>query len=281
MNAETSFFLTAGFTAVMLAVQVTYLWWTSQKSPDFGFWALAAWLFAFTDFLFVYSALWYSPDARFVSRLMVTVAYGVLFLGAQRAAGRRPQVMMVAGVVIAYGLALVLFGPSHPSSVARVILSRVIWGAFCAASFLYLRSVRNHLSDSLISPAGIFLIQAIYLFLRVASYSVLGLGPGSREPALVTYVDYADAVVFDVALFVAVLIAVLKNRSDELATSRVELTTLSGLLPICAWCRKVRDDEGYWHEVTEYLVRHNEGKITHGICHACAERMHIKIEDGP
>lgn len=280
MNAETSFFLTAGFTAIMLALQLTYLWWTSQRSPDFGFWALGAWLFAFTDFLFVYSALWYSPDARFVSRLMVTVAYGVLFLGAQRAAGRRPQVLIIAAVVVAYGLALVVFGPSHPSSVARVILSRVIWGAFCLASFFYLRQTRNHLADSLISPAGIFLVQAIYLFLRVAGYGILGLGPTSREPALLTYVDYADAVVFDVALFVAVLIAVLKNRSDELAASRVELTTLSGLLPICAWCRKVRDDEGYWHEVTEYLVRHNEGKITHGICQSCADRLHIKVEEG-
>jgi PAS domain S-box-containing protein len=49
--------------------------------------------------------------------------------------------------------------------------------------------------------------------------------------------------------------------------------TLSGLLPICAWCGKVRDDEGYWQRLERYIAEHSLAEFTHGICPECAARM--------
>jgi hypothetical protein len=49
---------------------------------------------------------------------------------------------------------------------------------------------------------------------------------------------------------------------------RVE--TLRGLLPICAWCRKVRDDSGYWKQLEEYVSTHTQAEFSHGICPDCA-----------
>jgi PAS domain S-box-containing protein len=48
--------------------------------------------------------------------------------------------------------------------------------------------------------------------------------------------------------------------------------TLEGLLPICAWCRKVRDDAGYWGELERYIVDHAGASLSHGICPECAKR---------
>ena len=48
---------------------------------------------------------------------------------------------------------------------------------------------------------------------------------------------------------------------------------LSGLLPICAWCKKVRDDRSYWSSVDAYLTRHLDVQITHGICPECFARV--------
>jgi hypothetical protein len=48
---------------------------------------------------------------------------------------------------------------------------------------------------------------------------------------------------------------------------------LSGLLPICAWCRRVRDDEGYWNQLEAYVRDHTDADFSHGICPDCATRV--------
>ena len=58
---------------------------------------------------------------------------------------------------------------------------------------------------------------------------------------------------------------------------------LSGLLPICGNCKKIRDDEGYWQEVEVYIRDHSEAKFSHGICPNCMEELypeiHQKLDD--
>ncbi len=56
-----------------------------------------------------------------------------------------------------------------------------------------------------------------------------------------------------------------------------ELLTLRGLLPICASCKKVRNDHGYWEEIERYLRRHIDVDFTHGICPDCARRLYPKL----
>jgi hypothetical protein len=52
-----------------------------------------------------------------------------------------------------------------------------------------------------------------------------------------------------------------------------ELKVLSGLLPICAWCKKVRDDGGYWSKIEAYLAERTDAQFTHGICPECNEKL--------
>lgn len=59
----------------------------------------------------------------------------------------------------------------------------------------------------------------------------------------------------------------------ELQTALREIKTLSGLLPICAWCKKVRDDEGYWKKIDVYVTEHSDATFTHGICPDCLKEV--------
>ena len=49
---------------------------------------------------------------------------------------------------------------------------------------------------------------------------------------------------------------------------------LSGLLPICAHCKKIRDDKGYWNQIESYLHKHSDAELSHGICPECAEKFY-------
>jgi hypothetical protein len=62
--------------------------------------------------------------------------------------------------------------------------------------------------------------------------------------------------------------------SVQLATALEEVKTLSGLLPICAHCKNVRDDEGYWQKVEGYVRARTDAEFSHGICPVCLEKYH-------
>jgi hypothetical protein len=62
----------------------------------------------------------------------------------------------------------------------------------------------------------------------------------------------------------------------DLQTTLNEVKQLSGLLPICASCKKIRDDKGYWNQIETYISAHSEAQFTHGICPECAKRLYPK-----
>jgi len=56
---------------------------------------------------------------------------------------------------------------------------------------------------------------------------------------------------------------------EELTEALSKAKTLAGLLPICAHCKKIRDEEGDWHQVEAYISQHSDAEFTHGICPQC------------
>ena len=63
--------------------------------------------------------------------------------------------------------------------------------------------------------------------------------------------------------------ASLTTRVRELEDALAQVKQLQGLLPICCYCKKIRDDKNYWQKVEEYLQIHSEVKFSHGICPDC------------
>jgi len=59
----------------------------------------------------------------------------------------------------------------------------------------------------------------------------------------------------------------------ELRDALASVQALSGLLPICAVCKKIRDDTGYWQQLERYIKDHSEADFTHGLCPECAEEL--------
>jgi len=60
---------------------------------------------------------------------------------------------------------------------------------------------------------------------------------------------------------------------SHLRSALAGLKRLRGLLPICAWCKKVRDDQGYWKQVEKYIEENSEASFTHGICPECLDQV--------
>jgi phosphoserine phosphatase RsbU/P len=76
-----------------------------------------------------------------------------------------------------------------------------------------------------------------------------------------------------VGLRVSELQRSLADRVADLETALARVKQLQGLLPICSYCKKVRDDQNYWQQVDSYISKHSEVEFSHSICPSCYERV--------
>ena len=67
------------------------------------------------------------------------------------------------------------------------------------------------------------------------------------------------------------------KTNHELQVSLSEVKTLSGLLPICASCKNIRDDKGYWNQIDHYIEKHSDVDFSHGICPDCMAKLYPEI----
>ncbi len=71
----------------------------------------------------------------------------------------------------------------------------------------------------------------------------------------------------------------LAERVTELEEAMARVRQLDGLLPICAWCKKIRNDGNYWQQVEHYITEHTEARFSHSICPECrAEHVEPELE---
>lgn len=67
---------------------------------------------------------------------------------------------------------------------------------------------------------------------------------------------------------------------DELRVAVSQIRTLRGLLPICASCKRIRDDSGYWQQIESYVRDHSEAEFSHSICPACIDKLYPELREG-
>ncbi len=84
-------------------------------------------------------------------------------------------------------------------------------------------------------------------------------------------------VTIEVALYKHAKESEVRRLVIELEAALAKVKLLSGLLPICASCNKIRDEEGEWHIIEKYIAAHSEAEFTHGICPRCVEKLYPEL----
>ena len=122
-------------------------------------------------------------------------------------------------------------------------------------------------------------------------YYVIGGAPLAEIDLLFELVGlFASVFMFLGVVFVTPLFKSIKQSEGEqkklvgeLQKALSDVNKLSGMLPICSSCKKIRDDKGYWNQIDVYVSEHSEAEFSHGICPECARKLYPeyikKIED--
>ncbi len=64
----------------------------------------------------------------------------------------------------------------------------------------------------------------------------------------------------------------------ELRAALAQVKTLSGMIPICAGCKKIRDDQNFWHQVQSYVSQHTDARFSHGLCPDCIAKYYPELD---
>lgn len=119
-------------------------------------------------------------------------------------------------------------------------------------------------------PTPVVMLTAYETTVLVDEASMAGAGAYLVKPPKAR--DLERAIVIAMARFQDLI--ALRRLNDELQATLAKVKLLSGLLPICASCKKIRDDQGYWQQVEIYIRNHSEAEFTHGMCPDCMARYY-------
>lgn len=70
----------------------------------------------------------------------------------------------------------------------------------------------------------------------------------------------------------------LEEANRKLQEALTKVKTLSGFIPICASCKKIRDDKGYWNQIEAYIQKHSNAEFSHGICPECLKKLYPEFD---
>jgi hypothetical protein len=269
MGQETITYLTNIIIGTILAGLMTHYWWRQGRSPTMRYWMLSAWVMTAADIFFAVRPELPHWAAKLIPTLLVTVGQAVLLLGAQRTAHLPRTWRLVAGVVLLHLAMLIGLLYSTQVSSWRMVCNGVIWGGLSLGSAWCLREARPMFWNSPVAPANAFLLHGIFHAMRVVLAILFAARGWTAAADSLQIIGDLEVSFFMVALFVSLLLANLQLRHEELSSAHAEVQALSGLLPICAWCKKVRNDKGYWQQVEDYFSSRSHIEFTHGMCTEC------------
>jgi hypothetical protein len=129
---------------------------------------------------------------------------------------------------------------------------------------------------------GSVLIQASLSVFFFANINDMLVGAGIiRSVYILEYSFLAVILVMDYLMQRNFLTLVTKEKmhARQLEASLAKIKTLKGLVPICASCKKILDDQGYWQQVEVFVAQHSEADFSHSICPDCAKKLYAELDE--
>lgn len=151
---------------------------------------------------------------------------------------------------------------------------------FFAALFLYKKKdkLNSHDFKLIFYSIGISIIAELAFTLYISVYGLFNF-LGHMLKVLSFYLVYKAIIQTSLINPFNLLYCQLKENEIKLSNEKIQLKSaleeikkLQGMIPICSYCKKIRDDDGFWQQVGDYIHNHTEANVTHGVCPDCLKK---------
>jgi hypothetical protein len=255
------------------------------KNRDAGWWAAGFLIQALGFFLiFLRGSI---PDLVSVPLANELIVAGLVVLlwgiDAHTASSPRPVLglSLIAASMVVFAVLTVMM-PAWKIIALTVSTMHIAVNALLGARLLALRGEtrpeRRLTAGIFLASAAVWLARAILIIAGPAQSGLFVSSPSS----IIAFLDsFLLPVCIAVGFFSMVARKLQVEREHtirELESALGKVQTLSGLLPICASCKKIRDENGHWGEVEVYVRDHSNAEFTHSICPECTEKLYPEVK---
>lgn len=180
----------------------------------------------------------------------------ILFLGGISGA---MSLGLIAGTILLFPTVFIIFSTNFSKKTTLIYtLSVIVTLAVIAISFK-----TSHLSQSTLTLSYDYFHWTVYIGCMLFCFFVSGVIIYTyRDATQKNYLDLRESN------------EQLKITNEKLESALKEVQTLNGLLPICSYCKKIRDDKGYWSQLEAYIAHNSSVQFSHGICEECLKKHH-------
>jgi len=275
LDMRTLFFVTSILGLVLFACMVAVSV-TRKTYSGFGHWTVAAICYFLGNALIgLRGAI---PDffSIVIANAMVTATPTAILCGIRFFVQKRDSLWPYLVPVVTVALAVAYFTYFSQSIRARIVIIAAMHIILCTYIVFTLRrnipsSLKkpNYLLEISLTLTVIWsLIRLCHTLLYNDSASSL-LAPSVMQGA--SLIIYCAVVLF---ICFGLCLLNFQRTEYELLNATDEVKQLSGILPMCASCKKIRDDKGYWRQVEAYIRSHSEAVCSHSICPECLQRLY-------
>lgn len=280
---------------------ILYISWKNHKD-DFrglGLWVVAYSMFSLSYFLYPLSVANNELGINFIANLIMIGAMFLMYRGTRMFFNLENKLIHQFAGFATFITVMVIFTFIKPDVIVRIISFSLI-GSFFTFKELIL-FVRSKQTDFLSSSMIIISKGVIVLVLMLRIIPALSLLPHSsyleigNPDSIILLAVLTSTTSYTIGYLLLIsyrlqqkqadlvseknqLLEDVSKRNRELEKAQAELQTLSGLLPICSHCKKIRDEEGYWKRIESYIEEHTKAQFSHGLCENCADELYGKLD---
>lgn len=276
---------TLSFTAAVIAAilygYMSHLQVTRKTYQGFRHWTLAALASGTGSVLVTMRGLVPELISVVSANFLIILAIMLVFRGLAIFAGARPRVWPDAGLMVVFIGLICWFTYGQASVNWRIIIFSLCNGYYslraarlAAVEVAGLLRARNwQLIVTLAGMGAFFLLRAVLTFLSEQHLADF------MDGGTLQVVTFLVSFLVHILIFTGLIFLNIQRLELDLAKAQEELKVLGGLLPICAHCKRIRDDSGYWHQVERYITDHSQASFTHGICPQCLQEIYPEVAD--
>ena len=273
-------FLFGGLVSACLFVCMQYIYRTRKTYPGFRQWTVAfmlnftgAILLSFRDILPFFITV-------ILANILVILFFVFIVRGMVTFVEVRQNNLIDVPIVSLFVSAFIYYSYFSPDINIRVVLVSVISLFFCIRC-LYI-SCRK--LPSILNGHNYLLATAFMLISFSSIFRVILMILYNEEiedfMSASTIHGMSMTLIAIGHIFIGIALTVINAQrlELELVNAQAEIKTLAGFIPICANCKNIRDDQGYWQQVEEYIKKHSDAEFTHSICPDCIKLLYPNFE---
>jgi hypothetical protein len=267
-------------TSLILFGWLAYVERTRKTYPGFRHWAVSAFLFFAAMVLISLRNIWPDTFTVIIGNSAFISSFILVDYGLRRFHGRRPIINSYIISLAVLSVSFSYFTFIDPDVAIRIVIVSVLVSIYCfliAYDLWRYRTAPSSLGSGLLM--GTFIVLGFWDLTRSVLTLLFEVHVSDFMHA--GAIQSATLVVFlggSILMYAGLATLNAERIETDLTKAMENIRTLQGFLPICANCKRIRDDRGYWKHVEEYIEHHTEAVMTHGICPDCVRKLYPEIE---